>query len=89
GAKQEQKAKELIASKRSSRIAIKKQRLNIDTPENRFIKMVLAKTKANLSQILLEIKADKDSKVSSSFISELDAWRTQVAQYTKHALWHE
>lgn len=89
GAKQEQKAKELIASKRSSRITIKKQRLNIDTPENRFIKMVLAKTKANLSQILLEINADKDSKVSSSFIRELDAWRTQVAQYTKHALWHE
>mgnify|MGYP001171925611 FL=1 len=76
GAKQEQKAKELIASKRSSRITIKKQRLNIDTPENRFIKMVLAKTKANLSQILLEINADKDSKVSSSFIRELDAWRT-------------
>jgi len=89
GAKQEQKAKELIASKSASRITIKKQRLHLDTPENRFIKMVLAKIKTNLSKVLLGVNADKDSKVSSSFLKELEVWRDQVGQYEKHALWHE
>ncbi|SEL40037.1 hypothetical protein SAMN05216262_11063 [Colwellia chukchiensis] len=88
-AKQEQKAKELIASKSASRITIKKQRLHLDTPENRFIKMVLAKIKTNLSKVLLSVNADKDSKVSSSFLKELAVWRDQVGQYAKHALWHE
>jgi hypothetical protein len=89
GSKQEQKAKELVASKRSSRLAIKKQRLNLDTPENRFIKMVLVKIKANLFQILLAIRTEKDSKVSSSFLKDLDAWRDQVGRYAKHPLWKE
>ncbi|WP_339724632.1 DUF2357 domain-containing protein [uncultured Paraglaciecola sp.] len=89
GAKLEQKAKELIASKRSSRLVIKKQRLNLDTPENRFIKMVLVKTKMNLSQILLAIRTEKDSKVSSSFLASLEAWRDQVGRYAKHPLWQE
>ena len=89
GAKQEQKAKELIASKRSSRLTIKKQRLNLDTPENRFIKIVIVKTKANLSQILLSIRADNDSRVSSSFFKNLEVWRDQVGRYAKHPLWQE
>ncbi len=88
-ARQEQKVKELIASKRSSRITIKKQSLNIDTPENRFIKMVLLKTKTNLSQILIDINAIKDSTVSRSFLNVLEAWRDQVGRYAKHLLWLE
>lgn len=88
-AKQEQKVKELMASKCSFRITIKKQRLNLDTPENRFIKMVLTKTKANLSQIIIDINAIKESKISSSFLNVLEVWRDQVGLYTKHALWHE
>lgn len=89
GTKLEERAKELVASKRASRLAIKKQRLNIDTPENRFIKMVLLKIKANLSQILMAVIKDKDSKVSKSFISMLEAWRDQIGKYTKHKLWKE
>ena len=89
GVKQEQKAKELIASKRSSRLAIKKQRLNLDTSENRFIKMVLVKAKANLSQILLTIRAEKDSKASRSFLTVLEAWRDQIGRYSQHQLWRE
>ncbi|MGR0278994.1 DUF2357 domain-containing protein [Marinomonas dokdonensis] len=89
GAKQEQRAKELMASKRSSRLAISKQRLNLDTPENRFIKMVLAKTKSNLSQILLAIRADEDTKVSTSFREVLETWRDQTGKYAQHQLWQE
>ncbi|MFI8621310.1 DUF2357 domain-containing protein [Marinomonas sp. NPDC078689] len=89
GANQEQRAKELIASKRTSRLAIKKQRLNLDTPENRFIKMALVKTKVSLSQILLASREEKDSKVSISFIKDLEVWRDQVSRYAKHPLWQE
>lgn len=89
GAKHEQKVKELIASKRPSRFSIKKQRLNIDTPENRFIKMVLAKTKANLSKILFDIGSSKNVQVSKSFVEVLEAWRDHVSKCEKHVLWHE
>jgi len=89
GAKQEQRAKELIATKRISRIAIKKQRLNLNTPENRFIKMVLVNTKTNLSKLISTISEDKEPKVSASFLCILEAWRVQVGKYAKHQLWQE
>ncbi|MCV2402102.1 restriction endonuclease-like protein [Marinomonas sp. C2222] len=89
GVKQEQKAKELIASKRPSRLVTEKQRLNLDTPENRFIKMVLTKTKANLSKMLVAIRAEKDSKASDSFFETLEVWCNQIGKYAKHQLWQE
>ena len=89
GAKLEERAKELLASERASRLMIKKQRLSLDTPENRFIKMVLLKTKATLSQLLMTVSTDKDSKASKSFISLLERWRGQTGKYAKHRLWQE
>lgn len=87
--KLEERAKELLASKRISRLAVNKQRLNIDTPENRFIKMVLLQAKANLSLILMTINSGNDSKASDYFIAKLVEWRDQMTKHAKHKLWQE
>ncbi|MCE2572666.1 DUF2357 domain-containing protein [Motilimonas eburnea] len=91
--KQQQQAKELITSKRaSSRMGISLQRLNVNTPENRFIKMVLKRTKANLAKLITVIRSgeeSKESKASDSFLQQLDTWHEQIAKHAKHQLWRE
>jgi hypothetical protein len=89
-AKQQEQAKELIAAKRkSSRISISQQRLNIDTPENRFIKMVLKRTKTNLAQLITVIRLSKETKASDSFCQNLALWHSQISKNAKHQLWQE
>uniref|UniRef100_UPI0035616DF0 DUF2357 domain-containing protein n=1 Tax=Shewanella putrefaciens TaxID=24 RepID=UPI0035616DF0 len=81
--------KELIASKRlSTRMRISHQRLNVDTPENRFIKMVLKRTKINLSQFIQAL-AKFDAKASVSFCQSLQDWQDQIGKFSKHQLWQE
>ncbi|MFB2656590.1 DUF2357 domain-containing protein [Shewanella xiamenensis] len=89
-AKQQEQAKELLASKRlSSHMGIAQQRLNINTPENRFIKMVLKRTQANLTKLIAGIRTSKEAKASDSFLQTLDAWLGQVSKHAKHQLWQE
>jgi hypothetical protein len=89
-AKQQEHARELIHSKRlNERIRINQQRLNVDTPENRFIKMVLKATKANITSLLNVILAETESKTSNSFNEKLQNWREQINNFSKHQLWQE
>lgn len=88
--KQQEQAKELLAAKRlSSRMGIAQQRLSVDTPENRFIKMVLKRTKANLVKLIAVIRASKEAKASDSFLQNLDMWLGQISKHAKHQLWQE
>ncbi len=87
--KQQEHAKEIVASKRlSSRMRVNHQRLSVDTPENRFIKMVLKRTKASLSTLIHAMEAS-DGKASASFCQNLRLWRDQATKYSKHRLWQE
>ncbi|CAM3661883.1 DUF2357 domain-containing protein [Rheinheimera salexigens] len=89
-AKQQELAIELIAAKRlNSRMQIGYKRLHLDTPENRFIKMVINKTKLHLAKIIQVIKNNKDSKVSESFFNTLDGWHKNICKVAQHPLWQE
>jgi hypothetical protein len=89
-AKQQELAKELIAEKRSTRrMRIAYKRLHVDTPENRFIKMVLKRTKMNLTQLIQNVANDKETKVSESFLLTLGKWRQQISKIVQHKLWEE
>lgn len=90
-AKQQEHAKELIASKRlSTRMRISHQRLNLDTPENRFIKMVLKRTKVNLSKFIQAMaKFDAKASASASFCQSLQDWQDKIGKFSKHQLWQE
>jgi hypothetical protein len=89
-AKQQEQAKELMAIKHnSSRIRISQQRLSVDTPENRFIKMVLKRTKANFAQLIAVINSSKEAKASDSFCQGLTKWHGQISKNAKHQLWQE
>uniref|UniRef100_A6W3I8 DUF2357 domain-containing protein n=1 Tax=Marinomonas sp. (strain MWYL1) TaxID=400668 RepID=A6W3I8_MARMS len=89
-AKQQELAKELIAEKRSTRrMRIGYKRLHVDTPENRFIKMVLKRIKTNLAQLIQNIENEKETKVSESFLLALKQWRQQIGKVSQHQLWRE
>ncbi|MEZ9590265.1 DUF2357 domain-containing protein [Vibrio breoganii] len=88
--KQQEHARELVKSKRlNTRMQLTHQRLNVDTPENRFIKMVLQVTKKNLSKIIKGIATDKGSSVSTSFMELLSLWQGKIARFSQHQLWQE
>ena len=67
-----------------------KKYLSVDTPENRFIKMVVIKCKQQLEQLTqkLEIKnnenKDTSQRLSDHFITELRVWQKPLARMQKH-----
>lgn len=88
--KQQEHASDLISSERfSTRLRVSRKRLNIDTPENRFIKMVLERTKSNLAHLIHMLSAAKDVKISESFVQSLTKWREQADKFSRHQLWKE
>lgn len=67
------------------RYQITSRHLSIDTPENRFVKMVVKRCSAELSTITkLALKNQKapeeGGKLSSSFFTELASWKTPLDQ---------
>jgi len=89
-AKQQERAHEMLASEReSSRLKIERKRLSIDTPENRFIKMVLSRTKKNLGQLMNVIERDTSRSVSDSYLEQIHHQREKVSKHLRHQLWRE
>lgn len=67
------------------RYQISSRRLSVDTPENRFVKMVLKRCSSELSSItklaLLNQKAPEEGgKLSASFFEELASWKKPLDQ---------
>lgn len=68
-----------------------KQYLGIDTPENRFIKMVVTKCKQQLEKMLRQLEAynSKDDttyyRLSDHFLSELKEWQQPLITMEKHS----
>ncbi|PCI54848.1 MAG: hypothetical protein COB45_07640 [Gammaproteobacteria bacterium] len=72
-----------------------KKYLSVDTPENRFIKMVVIKCKQQLEQLTqkLELKSnenkDSSQRLSEHFLTELRDWQKPLARMQKQSFLKE
>jgi len=61
------------------RYAIEKKQLSVDTPENRFIKMAVSKSKRQLAEFEQKLRqsnqAPERQRLSDSFLNELHSWQ--------------
>lgn len=61
------------------RYAVEKKQLSVDTPENRFIKMAVSKSKRQLAEFEQKLKqsnqAPERQRLSDSFLNELHSWQ--------------
>lgn len=61
------------------RYAVKKKQLSVDTPENRFIKMAVSKSKRQLAEFEQKLRqsnqAPERQRLSDSFLNELHSWQ--------------
>ena len=88
--KQLEKAQQLMkAGIANPRISISYKKLAVDTPENRFIKMVINSTSDNLKALITAINTEKKTKVSESFILQLKTWKKSFSKVSKQQLWRE
>ncbi|WP_192021941.1 DUF2357 domain-containing protein [Shewanella sp. WPAGA9] len=88
--RQIEKAQQLLLSGISNpRMTINYKKLHIDTPENRFIKMVIHRIADNLKGLIASLGVNDKSKVSNSFITELQKHQKIFSKMTKQQLWRE
>ncbi|ACA89166.1 DUF2357 domain-containing protein [Shewanella woodyi] len=88
--KQLEKAQQLMkAGITDPRINIGYKKLAVDTPENRFIKMVINSTSDKLRSLITAINNEKNTKVSNSFIKQLQTWQKSFSKVSKQQLWRE
>ncbi|WP_428243020.1 DUF2357 domain-containing protein [Gynuella sp.] len=61
------------------RYAVEKKRLSVDTPENRFIKMAVSKSKRQLAEFEQKLRQSNQAPerqwLSDSFLNELHSWQ--------------
>lgn len=61
------------------RYAVKKKQLSVDTPENRFIKMAVSKSKRQLAEFEQKLRQSNQTperqRLSDSFLNELHSWQ--------------
>lgn len=61
------------------RYRVEKKRLSVDTPENRFIKMVVAHSKKKLAEFENKLRGANDAlesqRLSDAFLTELSGWQ--------------
>lgn len=66
------------------RYRITSQRLSVDTPENRFVKMVLAKSILEITRfkerVEREDKSPEQGRISPTFLKELNSWKKPLEQ---------
>ena len=88
--KQLEKAQQMMkAGITNPRINIGYKKLAVDTPENRFIKMVINTTSDNLRSLTTAISSEKKTKVSNSFIKNMHIWQKSFSKMSKQQLWRE
>jgi predicted component of viral defense system (DUF524 family) len=96
GNKLAERVREDIQNKRyDKRYQQDKKYLSVDTPENRFIKMVVIKCKQQLEQLTQKLEltnnGNKDSsqRLSEHFITELRDWQNPLAKIQKQSFLKE
>ena len=67
--------------------------LSVDTPENRFIKMVLTRCTRQIALFVSQARKDnsppENARLSASFFEQLDAWKKPLERYLKRPLFRE
>lgn len=81
------------SGKFDSRYSVRSKILSIDTPENRFIKMVLNRSVKTLSAIsgaaTENNKAPEQQRLSATFFEELKQWKKPLEQYLERPFFRE
>ena len=61
------------------RYAVKKKKLSVDTPENRFVKMAVSRSKRKLAEFEQKLRQSNQTperqRLSDSFLNELHSWQ--------------
>lgn len=75
----EQLKQDFANCKYDKRYAVEKNKLGVDTPENRFIKMAVTKSKRQLAEFEQKLRqsnrAPERQRLSDSFLNELHSWQ--------------
>lgn len=75
----EQLKQDFSNCKYDKRYAVEKNKLGVDTPENRFIKMAVTKSKRQLAEFEQKLRqsnrAPERQRLSDSFLNELHSWQ--------------
>lgn len=87
----EERIGEALASKAwEKKFRVEAMRLSVDTPENRFVKMVLETASRRIAGIAemarSRNRAPDQQQISASFFSELDKWRSSIDGLLAHPL---
>lgn len=92
---EQQVAEDLEVGEYHRRYALTVRRLSIDTPENRFVKMVLERSVRMLSRIAALAKQNDESpdkqppQLSKSFFDQLSSWQKPLEQYLSRPFFRE
>ncbi len=77
----------------NKRFTVNKQKLNIDTPENRFIKSVIKTSTNKLAQIgklaRNKEKSLENPRLSESFFKQLSTWQNSLQVYHRNRMFQE
>ncbi|MEZ8358884.1 DUF2357 domain-containing protein [Vibrio splendidus] len=91
-----ERVKEDIANKiYDKRYKQQKQHLSVDTPENRYIKMVVVKCKQQLAMVSQRLEAHNNkgettyARLSEHFLNELKEWQQPLIKMEKHSFLKE
>jgi uncharacterized protein len=84
---------QLLRGEIHRRYRVETRRLSVDTPENRFVKMVLTRCARELNAFILKARMnnavpDKE-RLSSSFFEELESWVRPLEQLLAQPLFRE
>lgn len=75
----EQVKQDFVNGQYDKRYAVEKKQLSVDTPENRFIKMAVSKSKRQLAEFEQKLRqsnqAPERQRLSDSFLNELHSWQ--------------
>jgi predicted component of viral defense system (DUF524 family) len=82
-----------LAGETQHRYRVETKQLSLDTPENRFIKMVLLRSSTDIAQFIGRLKAnyltpDKE-RVSLAFLDKISAWKKPLDQLLNQAMFAE
>ena len=90
----EEKVQSALKNKEyTKRYQLEVQRLSVDTPENRFIKMVLVRCSRELSNFVARVKekdsAPENSRLSETFFNQLNDWNKPLSRFLTRPLFRE
>ncbi|OQK16514.1 hypothetical protein AU255_00990 [Methyloprofundus sedimenti] len=90
---EEQVRSALKNSESYRRYKLDTQILSVDTPENRFIKMVLVRCTRELSAFIARVKesdaAPENSRVSDTFFKQINHWKTPLERFLNRPFFKE